>query len=187
MESEKQWIRQIKRQSNKAAADKLVSSYYKEIYSYVYRQTMDKEQSMDLTQDIFISMLQSIQHFDGKRAAFRTWLYRIATNRVIDYYRSRAFRYRQSTETMEEDQHVMSEPEDFTIHVENREEVMRIMHVVSELGPGSQSIFRLKIFGEYTFLEIADMLQLPESTVKSKYYAMIRKIKKKLEVNTDAS
>ncbi|SFS57691.1 RNA polymerase sigma factor [Paenibacillus sp. 453mf] len=185
MESEKQWIMQIKKQSNKAAAGKLVSSYYKEIYSYVYKQTMDKEQSMDLTQEIFISMLQSIHYFDGKRASFRTWLYRIATNRVIDYYRSRAYRYRRSTEPIEEERYVIPEPEDFTIRVENREEVMNIMQVVSELEPGSQSIFRLKIFGEYTFLEIADMLLLPESTVKSKYYTMIRKIKKQLEVNSD--
>ncbi|MCM3781398.1 RNA polymerase sigma factor [Neobacillus mesonae] len=185
METETQWIKQIKKQSNKAAAGKLVSAYYREIYSYVFKQTMDKELSMDLTQEIFISMLQSIHHFDGKRAAFRTWLYRIATNRIIDYYRSRAYRYVQTSEPMEEDRHVL--PEDFTISIENREEVERIMQVVSELEPSSQSVFRLKFFGEYTFSEIADMLVLPESTIKSKYYAMIRKIKKRLEVNTDAS
>ncbi|KEH92214.1 hypothetical protein Z962_12295, partial [Clostridium botulinum C/D str. BKT12695] len=41
-----------------------------------------------------------------------------------------------------------------------------------------QQIFRLKLFAEYTFLEISKILEMPESTVKTKYYSIIRKIKK---------
>ena len=57
---------QIKKQ-DKEAANTLISYYYKEIYAYVYRQTGNEELAKDLTQDIFIQILQKIAMFDHKK------------------------------------------------------------------------------------------------------------------------
>ena len=67
MNEELQWIRLIRLESNKVAANRLIEKYYKEIYAYVYKQTLNKELSMDLTQEIFIRVLQSIGNYDEKR------------------------------------------------------------------------------------------------------------------------
>ncbi|EIJ78065.1 ECF subfamily RNA polymerase sigma factor [Bacillus methanolicus PB1] len=75
MNKEKKWIKLIQKKADEKAANELVSFYYQPIYAFVYKQTLNKELSMDLTQDIFISMLQSIQNFDTKKSSFKTWLY----------------------------------------------------------------------------------------------------------------
>ena len=90
MASDEKLIKRILRR-RRAAADELFERYYAKIYAYVYRQTGAVELAQDLTQDIFLTVFTSLGAFDG-RASFRTWLYRIAANKVTDYYRSRAHR-----------------------------------------------------------------------------------------------
>lgn len=168
--------KRIKKKSDKDAANELVSKYYKEIYAYVYKQTIDKELSMDLTQEIFISVLKSIYRYDEKKASFRTWLYRIATNRLVDHYRSKSYKYNNMIVPIEEID--IYYKEDFEIRVQDKEDIERIIYIVNSLDVLSQQIFRLKLFADYTFLEISNVLNIPESTAKTRYYSIIRKIRK---------
>ena len=71
MENEKQWINRIKRYCSDTAANELVSNYYKEMYAFIYKQTLNTELSLDLTQELFISVLKSIQNYDSKKAALQ--------------------------------------------------------------------------------------------------------------------
>lgn len=72
---EQKLIKRIKKKQDKEAANALISYYYKEVYAYVYRQTGNEELAKDLTQDIFIQILQKITIFNHKKASFRTWMY----------------------------------------------------------------------------------------------------------------
>ncbi|MBU3127228.1 MULTISPECIES: RNA polymerase sigma factor [Clostridium] len=175
MDKQKQWIRQIKLKSNEVAANELIYKYYKEIYAYIYKQTLNKELSMDLTQEIFINMLQSISNYDEGKAAFRTWLYKIATNKLMDYYRSRNYKY--NTIVMSINDYDLHDTEDFTINIENKQEAQNIINIVNRFDASSQLILRLKIFAQYTFLEISEVLNISESTVKTRYYSIIKKVK----------
>ena len=80
VEQERKWIREIQRRGSREAADRLIRVYYDEIY----RQTGNKEDAMDLTQSIFIAVLRAIPSYQPEKASFRTWIYRIAANKVID-------------------------------------------------------------------------------------------------------
>ena len=82
---EQKLIKRIKKKQDKEAANALILYYYKEIYAYVYRQTGNEELAKDLTQDIFIQILQKITMFDHKKASFRTWMYRIIESHRIRY------------------------------------------------------------------------------------------------------
>jgi len=170
----KKCIVKLQKKSDEKAANTLISNYYHEIYCYMYKQTIDKELAMDLTQEIFVSTLQSIKNYDEKKSNFRTWLYRIATNKVVDYYRSKAFREAQIAEFMEED---LVDEADFSLSIERKLELEQIIDYVNQLDVTRQKIFRLKIFGEYSFVEIARMMQMSESTVKTKYYATQKMIR----------
>jgi RNA polymerase sigma-70 factor (ECF subfamily) len=176
MDKQKQWIKQIKLKSNQVAANELIYRYYKEIYSYIYKQTLKKELSMDLTQEIFINMLRSINNYDEGKSAFRTWLYKIATNKLIDYYRSR--QYKNTSIVVSIDDYDLCDTEDFTISVENKQDAQIIINIVNRFDTSSQLILRLKLFAQYTFLEISAVLHISESTVKTKYYSIIKKVKK---------
>lgn len=176
MDKELRLIKKIKKRNSRSAADELISNYYKEIYIYVFKQTSDKETSMDLTQEIFISMLKSLHSFDENKSSFRTWLYRIATNKVVDYFRSKNYKYTTLIETIEDKQ--IEDITDFTVNLEYKEDLEKIQSIVNKLSSEYQEIFRLKIFLQATFLEISKILELSESTVKTKYYSIINKIKK---------
>lgn len=181
MDQEQRWIKKVKKNGNHEAANQLIAKYYREIYSFVYKQTLNQELSLDLTQEIFISVLKSIGRFDEKKASFRTWLYRVATNRVVDYFRSKHYRYAQLAESLEE--HELENPEDIAIALEYKEDIEFISSLINQLETSSQPIVRLKLFGEYTLQETAEMVHAPLSTVKTKYYAALRFIKKKMKEN----
>lgn len=163
MADEIRLIRKIQRTGDRAAADQLIRQYYDEIYRYVYKQTSDKQTAMNITQNIFIAVLQSIGNFNGQKASFRTWLYRIATNKTIDHFRSQA-RERKYVLGME-DFDIPDESE-FTRQIEIKALWRRVQRYISSLEMSLQQIFRLKLFGEYTFAQIVSItasIGLPES------------------------
>lgn len=178
--NEKKLITLVKKNNDKKAAGEIVKFYYKEIFAYVFRQTSNEELSKDLTQEIFISMLKSLGSFDDEKASFRTWLYKIASNKIIDNYRSTYYKYVTVVDEFEEG--LVGYENDLEESFQLKEDAKEILEIINTLNTSIQQILRLKIFGGMTFLEIASLIDMSESTVKTKYYSSIKKIKKILEV-----
>ena len=175
MKDELRLIRKIQKNGDRAAADMLVRKYYKEMYGFIRKQTSDEEVALDLTQEVFISILRTIGRYDPKKGAgFRTWLYKIATDKTIDYFRSRAARM---TEVLSLDDVEPIDEADFTKQIENKEFAEKVCNYVNNFPPDTQKIFRLHIFGNYTFAEIAESMQMAEGSVKSKYYRLINRLR----------
>jgi RNA polymerase sigma-70 factor (ECF subfamily) len=119
-------------------------------------------------------MLQTIARYDSRKASFRTWLYKIATNKIIDHHRSRS---KLQNKILNLDDVEIPDERDFARRLENEELAESIQAHVGTFDTDTQRIFRLKIFGEYAFREIADMTGTPEATVKTKYYRMIKNLR----------
>ena len=170
----------ISRWNDRKAANNLVEKYYREIYAFAYRQTVEKQLAMDLTQEIFISVLLSLDGFDPKKASFRTWLYRIASRRVADYYRSRAYRMGRLMQPIDDE---LPQPggDMLAAGLEDRESARMVLEQIGTFNEVTQQILRLRLFAEQTFPQIAQTVQLPEGTVKSRYHAAVAKIRKELE------
>jgi RNA polymerase sigma-70 factor (ECF subfamily) len=172
-------IKNIQKKGHRESANLLIQAYYKEIYGYVFKQISCRESAADITQEIFISMVKSIDNYEEKRCSFRTWLYKIASNKIIDYYRSKSYKQWTNYQPIENVEFGAYENiEDDFIQVESIKEVMSI---VTGFDANSQQIFRMKLFAEMTFKEIGKVLNLNESTVKTKYYSLINKVREKLE------
>lgn len=178
LEEEIRLIRKIQRTGNPLAADKLIRKYFDEIYVYVYKQTSDKEAALDLTQNIFIAVLQSLANYDAKQGSFRTWLYRTAKYKTIDYFRSQRTEKRHVLSI--EDLEIPDEAE-FTRQVEIKDIYSKVQSYINSLERSLQQIFRLKFFGEHTFGQIAALLHIPESTVKSKYYRLLKLLREEFK------
>lgn len=175
---ELRWIRKIKRFGFAKDADSLVGFYYDEIYIFVAKQINDKELAYDLTQEIFISMLRSIASYDEKKASFRTWLYRIATNKVIDFRRGNAPNTI-SLEAFDEEEMVdYVGGMDYENNMVQAQLLKKIEGYVSGFSIDVQQIFRLHIYGEQTFSEIAILTEMPEASVKSKYYRLMKQVRR---------
>lgn len=172
MEQEQKWIRDIQRHGSRQAAERLIDAYYDEIYRFAYRQVGNKEDAMDLTQNIFLAVLRALPSYDRRKAGFRTWLYRIAANKTVDA-RRRAGPVAVPIEELE-----LPVTEDFVLGVQDRVLLERIEAFVAGLDPGVQAVFRLHLYGEKPFPEIAEILRQSESTVKSQYYRLLGRLRK---------
>ncbi|WCM71499.1 sigma-70 family RNA polymerase sigma factor [Clostridium perfringens] len=121
-----------------------------------------------------------LRGFDDEKASFRTWLYKIASNKIIDNYRSTYYKYVTVVDEFEEG--LVGYENDLEESFQLKEDAKEILEIINTLNTSIQQILRLKIFGGMTFLEIAYLIDMSESTVKTKYYSSIKKIKKILEV-----
>ena len=175
MDLEQKWIRDIQKRGSRPAAEQLVERYYDEIYRFAYRQLRNKEDAMDLTQNIFLAAFRALPGYDRKKASFRTWLYRIAANKVIDLRR----RVRPlSLEGLD-----LPDPEDYAARTQDRALLEQIEQYVSGLDPGLQAVFRLRLYGERTFPEIAAALGQSESAVKSQYHRLLQHLRQEFHPN----
>ena len=156
-------ISRILNNNDRDAADELVTQYYKAVYKHIYIKLKDEELSMDLTQETFISALKGLGGFNIEKASFKTWLTRIADNKVTDYFRSRQYHESIVTQIMDD---TIQEPADERAGTET-----------SVLGKLSYEEM-LKVYEGYTFGEISANQGVDLSTVKSRYYAMVKRVRK---------
>lgn len=170
-------IKRIQRDGDRDAADELIRRHYDTIHRFVKRQIQSDDIALNLTQETFISCLKTIAHYEpAKKTSFRTWLYKIASNKAVDYYRSRAYQETVKTLPLEEVE-AIDEP-DFALRLENRGFAEEVCTFVSGLPADTQKVFLLHIFGGHTFAQIAAAVGLPEGSVKSRYYRLISMLRK---------
>lgn len=175
MEQELKWIRQIQRKGSREAADCLIRTYYDEIYRFVYRQVGNKEDAMDLTQNIFVAVLRSLPGYQPRQACFRTWLYAVANNKIID-----ARRKVQIVPSLAKLFEELEPPtkDDFVSCIQDRMFLAQIEEYVSGQALEQQKVFRLRVYAGLSFPEIAETLGEREAAVKARYYRLIEKIRK---------
>ena len=111
----------------------------------------------------------------AERGTFRTWLFRIAANKVIDARR----RTRLMPLSMEELE-VPSE-EDFAVRIQDRALLEQIEAYISGLDPQAQAVFRLRLYGEQSFPEIAAALGFSSSKVKSLLFRLRSSLREYLQ------
>lgn len=173
MTEDERLIYKIQYFDSDTAKNKLLHKYYNEIYAYVYRHILNVEDSLDLTQEIFINILKGLSAFDKRKSSFRTWIYRIASNRMTDWYRCRHF-----TSELSED---LPDESSFEEVIENRAFTQKILKFIEKEDYSSYLIMELKFFSDLTFKEIGEMTEMSENTVKTKYYHAMKKIRKEFE------
>lgn len=176
---ESRWIRKIQQKNDPSSANKLIKKYYDRIFRLVYKQMLDEQLALDLTQEIFIRVLHSISNFDDKKSSFQTWLYRIATNHCIDYFRSKQFKSTKWIDLVDDIE--VEGASDIELNLEFEEEYRAIKHLLAKQPEQIQQIIRYKIYLNYTFAEISSILHMPESTVKTNYYKAVKQLRKGME------
>ena len=172
MISDKYLIRKIIKKGSSAAADELVRRYYDELYLFLYRQIGNKEDSLDMTQDVFIAALDNLMTYNARRASFKTWLFRIGTYKVIDSRRKKQLLY----EELDDNQWL--EEVEIDEKLLEKEMLENVNRYVATFRPEIQEVFRLRVYGGLSFKEISELLLEKEEKVKAQYYRLITKIRK---------
>jgi len=138
------------------------------VFNVAYKFVGRHDEAEDLTQEIFLRIFKALHTFD-RRANFQTWLISISRNLCIDHYRSR----RKERETMAPDVDAStlapaSAERGPYSQLEQADVKALIKAALAELPPALREAVTLRDLQEFSYLEIADRLQLPEGTVKSR-------------------
>lgn len=152
--------------------EELVQRYQRPIISYVYRFLNDYDASLDVTQEVFIKVYNSLERYSSEYK-FSTWLYRIAHNAAIDHIRRNSKR-EQSLESENQEgtyqmqlESVRPTPEEDRERSEWRSE---IESVVKCLPTAYRELIVLRHGKDLSYVEIADVTDLPLGTVKNRLF-----------------
>jgi len=127
------------------AFGELYSIYLDRIYRYVFYQVKDKMTAEDLTEDIFVKAWGAIDRYKGEGQTFSAWLYRIAHNHVIDYFRTRRQYSSLETETAADGNATEQEAEGNLMHQELGEEVIGVIEVLNKADGSEFNRQELKV------------------------------------------
>lgn len=155
------------------AFDELYEYYLPRIFGYVYNRTGSKEISEDVTSQTFMKAMLKIKTFEYKGYTFGAWLYRIAHNNLVDYYRKN-----NKNEIFDEQKFaVQSESEE---EAEKSERQRIILEALSHLPEQYQEVLSLKFFEELTNEEIAEIVGCKKETLAVKVSRSLKAFKKVL-------
>lgn len=165
------------RDGDRQAFSKIVKLMMNQIAALTYRMTGDREASQDLTQETFISAWENLSRFRGE-AAFSSWLYRIASNKSLNYIKASGKR---RMDSLDDDPDGVFEiagsgPDPETL-LADRELKQQILQFMASLPEQQKLVFELRFYQQMKFEEISRTLKKAEGTVKTHYRLAIVKLR----------
>jgi RNA polymerase sigma-70 factor (ECF subfamily) len=155
-----------------ASFEELVRRYQRPIAAYVYRMVGDYDAALDLTQEVFIKVYNSLSRYRSE-FKFSTWIYKIAHNAAIDHLRRHAVREQTLSGSVEgERREVTIESRRLTPEQESerKERRMEIESVVQLLQASYRELIVLRHSHDLSYDEIAEVTGLPLGTVKNRLF-----------------
>ena len=150
-----------------------------ELLRYAYKLTMDHEDANDLLQDIFIKIWTALPSF-RRDAQLYTWLYRIATNEVLNHLRRQKVRAMISLDSASG---ILSRKIDEDPYF-NGDRLQRELHKAMLKLPEKQRIvFSLRYFDEMKYEEISQITGTSVGALKASYHHAYNKIKREIEIH----
>ncbi len=143
-------------------------------YSLAYRMMGERQAAEDLVQEAFLRAWRAAGSYRVERASVRTWILSIVHNRGIDQLRSSASRRR--TQDRVEAQTSTSQPSEAFSETWSNSQREQVREALRGLPPEQLKVLELAYFSGYTHKEIAEFLDLPLGTVKSRMRLGLKKL-----------
>ncbi len=155
----------------------VVESQHRRIYGLCYRFTGSAGDAEDLTQDVFVKVYRNLKTFDVERGSFSTWLTTLTRNLLVDHFRRT--RAEQTTHSLDagwdDPEGVSSVAEKIQTHqadpLQNcmdRELQALVQQALLQVSPELREAVILRDLKDMDYKEIAEVLHIPEGTVKSR-------------------
>ena len=153
-----------------AAWEELAETYTRRVYGMCYRFTGNDGQAQDLTQEVFLRVFKNLRSFRAGEGSLITWLTRLTRNLLIDHYRRS--KLDRSTDSIEDQLPVLEQTrgaESRTDSAVSRREASEILQQgLQKLSPELRETLILRDLEGMEYREIAEALNVPEGTVKSR-------------------
>jgi RNA polymerase sigma-70 factor (ECF subfamily) len=153
-----------------AAWEELVKLYTKRVYAICYRFTNSDHEAQDLTQDVFLRVFKTLGSFRSGEGSFTVWLTRLTRNLLVDHYRRT--KNLRLTDAIEDKLPVLEETTAQYSRTEGllagREAGELLQSALQKLSPELREAVILRDVQEMEYRAIAQVLNVPEGTVKSR-------------------
>ena len=164
------------------AFGEIVQRWERRIFALAYGMLGREEDARDATQETFLAAFRNLRGFRGE-AKVSSWLHRIAVNQCITRQRRAKVRNEAALDDeQEKDAAKFSAPLNYSpaLSVESKQTTRAVRLAVNSLPLELRQVVVMKEFEELTFREIADALDLPLSTVKSRLYTALQQLQMRL-------
>jgi RNA polymerase sigma-70 factor (ECF subfamily) len=151
--------------SDTGALEMLYDRYGRPVYSLARSLLRDAQAAEEVTQDVFLDIWRAAQTYDAQRGSPRTWILALAHHKSVDALRRRRSAAMQLSETMTGDDPDVADVVAETLRRLEGERVRRALAVLSE---EQRTALVLAYYGGYTQREIAERLQVPLGTIKTR-------------------
>lgn len=159
----------------------LLREHHPRVYAYVRYRVSDIAEAEDLSSEIMERAWTHYASYDPRKGTFSTWLFRIAHNTCVNYFRKRQRRGAHHLDLGERMEDLAADgptPEQAMVQ---REEVARLLRSLSILSARQREILSLRFAGRLTNREIARVLRMNERTVSVTILRSLRKLRRQLE------
>ena len=174
-------------EGNQDAFAEIVYAYQDSVYNLCYRMLGERTEAEDAAQEAFLRAYLNLKRYDPARS-FKTWVLSIASNYCIDRLRRRRLQWLSLDDEPTSDHLSLSsddaEPEPATLM---REHSKAIQALLSELSPDYRAAVVLRYWYDYSYTEIADIMDTTESAVKSRLFRARQALADKLDNNASAA
>jgi len=158
---------------DRPAFQTLFDRYNAQIYYFLVRYTGRRELAQDLLQETFIRVWNSAHTFRAGSGRCRSWLYTIAVN--LSKTELRKKRYHTHTVEVEKTSLVSLQRTDS--EAEQNDERKQIREALIRLSPNLREVIVMRFYQQLKFREIAEILRLPEGTVKARYHRAVKQLR----------
>ena len=158
----------------------LVRRWEKKVYGLAYRMLGHYEEARDASQEIFLTVFRNLSKFRGE-SKFSSWLYRIALNCCHNRLRERTVQTLPLEESLP-----IPEAGSLQQDVERHETIDRVRRAVHALPFDLRQVIIMKEYEGLTFKEIAEILNIPVSTAKTRLYTGLDQLRQRLSAVRDA-
>ena len=154
-----------------SAFDELMIRYERQIYRVCFRFVNNRDDAMDLAQEVFIKAFEHLSSF-RRESSMKTWLYRIAMNHCINHVKKNAREFVEITEN------IGSTRASVHSDMEEREQREQFRTLVKRLPPKQKAILEMRIHEQLSYEEIATMSGRSISTIKASVFFALEKLRK---------
>lgn len=171
--NDEELLRKIK--ADKQVFLEVYDRYFTRIYNYIYYRTFNQADAEELTSQTFLAALENIDRFEYRNIPLVVWLYKIAANVVVDFYRHKG----ETVVWEETDNNQANElsPETACLHNSEKEQLFYQLKTLPQM---QQQALILRYHHDLSYKEISEVMEKSEGAVKQLLYRGLNNLRERM-------
>jgi RNA polymerase sigma-70 factor, ECF subfamily len=175
LQDEELLVQRAQKQDSEALT-RIYEAYFDKIYRYLVVRVRNEIEAEDLTQQVFMKVLQSISSYKSKGVPFSSWIYRIAHNQMVDFMRQQNKKATVDIEGLQ----LPDNADDPQQVMEQQVDVEEVKKATQKLTAAQQEVLSLRFTAELSIAQCAEIMGKREGAIKALQHSAVLALRKAL-------